>query len=163
MKTYIDSDGVLSDFHGWVTGHNGGVLDESIDIDRFIVDHYKTCYIDAQQLPGRDLWFLLLATDPDWYVLSSVGTLDRFLGVADDLSEEEVIRRYNILIENKYRWFEERGVPRDKVILVGRSADKVKYCQPGDILYDDFNKTLDLWAEAGGLAIKVYNTYKDVI
>lgn len=163
MKTYIDSDGVLSDFHGWVVSHTGGMLDESVDIDRFIVDHYDSCYIDAQQLPGRDLWLLMLATDPDWYVLSSVGTLDRFIEAAPELSIEEVNRRHQVAIDNKYKWFEERGVPRDKVILVGRSADKVKYCKPGDILYDDYNKTLDLWEEAGGLAIKVYNSYKDVV
>ena len=163
MKTYIDSDGVLSDFHGWVASHNNGVLDESIDIDRFIIDHYETCYIDAKQLPGKDLWLLMLATDPDWYVLSSVGSFERWKNAAPELDDFEIMRRALVMIDNKYKWFEERGVPRDKVILVTKSSSKINYCQPGDILYDDYNKTLDQWEEAGGLAIKVYNSYRDTV
>jgi len=162
VKTYIDSDGVLSDFHGWVASHHNGCLEDCSDIDRCIIENYENCYISARELPGKDLWMVLLATDPDWFVLSSVGSLDRFLKSNPELGTQEVNRRYQILRENKYRWFEERGVPRDKVILVDRSRDKVDYCQEGDVLYDDYDKTLDAWLEAGGMPVKVYNKYKDI-
>lgn len=160
MKVYIDSDGVLSDFKSWLDRYLKDPVLDNDKIDKCIVDNYETCYIDAPELPGRDLWIAAIATDPDYFVLSSVGTLERFIKSNPELTQEEVNRRYYILVENKYRWFEERGIPRQKVILVHHASDKALYCKPGDILYDDYDKNIERWEEAGGIGIKICNFAK---
>ena len=161
MKTFIDSDGVLADFIGWVESVRPGSLGDDEAVDRCVVDNYTRAYLDSKPLHEAGLFLEQLAVDPDCYVLTCVGDWHRYKVYYPEKTDEEMVEIFNVLRENKYKWFEEHGVPRDKVVIVEKSSKKLEYCAPGFILVDDWDRTVDAWNDLGGVGIKVYHMHKD--
>jgi len=162
MKTYIDSDGVVADFMGWVKSLCPDVENDCEFVDQFVVNNYERCYLDSKPIHENSLFMDLVANHSDYYILTCVGDYHKYMHYFPEKSEEEMKHIFDVLTENKYKWFESYGVPRDKVIVVKRSSEKLEYCKDGAILYDDFDKTVDAWNELGGVGIKVYNNHRDI-
>lgn len=54
-------------------------------------------------------------------------------------------------LEQKFMW-RDKYFPKLPVISC-RSADKRKFCRPGDVLVDDWHKHSHLWQKAGGIFV----------
>jgi hypothetical protein len=61
-----------------------------------------------------------------------------------------------VVKENKYWWLEQFGFQREDIIIVPQAADKLEYCHPGDVLYDDKRWTIERWNQLGGHGFLVY-------
>lgn len=145
---YVDSDGVLSDFNGWVESIDPSAIGNEQAILRMMVEHAGSCFIDASPLPHTGFLFRELRTNPDWKVLTAVPRRERLEPYCTDRSADEIIE---VLKANKIRWFRLRGIPESKVIIVEGSPEKAKYCKPNDVLYDDHHPNIVRWRANGGI------------
>lgn len=155
--TYIDSDGVLANFDDYLTeylGHPASVEEAR----KVMVEDYKNSFLVSRTLPHSAFYFDMLVNDPNCYVLTALSKAEHLEPCCTDVPVEEVLRTHR---ENKYTWFERRGIPRNKVIIVDHASEKLKYCKPGDVLYDDRKKTIQEWNELGGIGIHIKNKYWD--
>lgn len=153
---YVDSDGVLSDFRGWVRSINPKAFDSKEakkEIYKIMADNCDRCFLDSKVIKNGMLMYLV-ATNPEYYVLTSLSSYKGFKENTD-LSDEEIIKVLRKLKENKFKWFEQQGVPRHKVIIVDSRLDKLSYCCTGDILYDDYEETINRWHNLGGIGVLV--------
>lgn len=143
---YVDSDGVLSDFNGWVESIDPGAIGNEQAILRMMAEHANSCFIDAPPLPHTGFLLKELRDNPEWKVLTALPKKERlepFCGNVDKVLEK--------LKDNKIRWFRSLGIPESKVIIVSGAAEKTRYCEPGDVLYDDHHPNIRKWREAGGI------------
>jgi hypothetical protein len=133
-RLYIDMDGVLTDFNTGYEQIFGRKPQEFEDIDWKKV---RTCENFFLKLPPKsdlkDLWNYVAPYKP--LVLT---------GVPPSIQEEAE--------ENKRSWIAE-WLGSSVEILCCRSCDKHMYCQPGDILVDDWEKYKDRWVAKGGIWI----------
>lgn len=151
---YIDSDGVLSDFDQWLLDMKCENHNNSTEVYKTTIKYYKNAFLDSKPIK-RNNWLRKIMIREDFRILSSLPNKADFKKLFDDdASFKEV---YETLRENKYKWFENIGVPRNKVIIVDTRKDKFKYCKIGDILYDDFPDTVKEWTRLGGHGILVKN------
>jgi 5'(3')-deoxyribonucleotidase len=136
-RLFLDCDGVLADF------------------DRAFLELLGVtprAYEDANG--STTFWRVLQSCEPGFYreLPLMPGAMDLFHGV----------QHYRPLIltgcpeggwaqPQKLAWAAERfpGIP----MVVTMSRDKRAYCQPGDVLVDDWPKYRPLWEEAGGVFI----------
>lgn len=154
-KTYIDSDGVLADFDNWVLDKDPSARDDPEKYRAVMINFKKDCFLKSKTIPHRDFFFEELKQNPNCYVLTALTSRDHFL--KDGFSDKEISIALKFHRENKYKWFEKRGIPREKVIICNDSRDKVAHCNPGDILYDDFESNIKAWNNAGGIGIRIAN------
>ena len=151
---YIDSDGVLSDFDQWLVKVGCKNHNKSDEVYKSVIEHQDSAFIDSKPIKKNN-WIRKKMKDNDFRVLTSLPEEDVFRTYFD--SDEEFQKCYNKLIENKYRWFEKIGIPRDKVIITHNREEKFKYCNKDSILYDDYPDTIKKWRELGGAGILVRN------
>jgi len=156
--TYVDSDGVLADFNGWIKKVNPSALKHHSLIHPTMIEHCDECFLVFETMPGSDFFFEKIKTTEDWKVLSAVPSREKLEPFVKGRTVEEVI---SIFKENKYRWYEKHGVSRDKVIIVEGGLQKLSYCKPGDVLYDDFIKNIKAWEAKGGIGHLVKITAED--
>ena len=151
---YIDSDGVLSDFDQWITDKNYEDK-SSMGVLRTIVAHQDEAFIASKPIKANN-WLRKLMKTSDFRILTALPAGDDFRSLFD--SEEEYEKCLEKLSNNKYQWFENIGVPRDKVIITRTRREKFSYCKSKeDILYDDFPDTVKTWRDYGGTAYLVKN------
>lgn len=133
-QLYVDLDGVLADFDGHFRAlfgrakHDGGPQE---DDDWAKVRASKTFYRDMP--PMRDmkrLWKYIAKHDP--CVLT---------GIPKSMPEQATI--------NKLEWCK-RHVP-EACVITCLSAEKSLYCEPGDILIDDWERYKGKWEAKGGI------------
>ena len=158
MNYYVDSDGVIADFDGWAKRFDPNIKTDrnnpanrknSGRIYKLIVDNFESCFLDCEIIAGSERFIDRLKNDPCWFVLTAVPTFETVAGVTKD--EDKARKVLDVLKENKRRFYENLGVAREKVIIVDNSRDKAKYAK-GNFLYDDYQRMVDMWIEAGGKA-----------
>ena len=158
MKCYVDSDGVIADFDGWVRKFDPNMNTDRNDpanrrnagkIYKLMVENYKSCFLDCGVLSDAGKFLDKLKSDPNWFVLTAVPVFKTVLGVVKN--EDKANEVLDVMKENKLRFYENLGVARDKVIIVDNAQDKIMYAK-GNFLYDDYAKTVSQWIEAGGEA-----------
>ena len=159
-RTYFDSDGVIADFYGWIHDKSGidniNELRKGALIDNVMFDNYESCFLDCNIIKGRESFIDRLIYDDDCYVLTSVPSFIRWKDVFEGrCTEEEIRHRIDVLRNNKIKWYKIFGVPEDKIIICEGTTAKMSWCKPGDILYDDFQSSVDKWNRLGGIGIWV--------
>ena len=139
MKLYLDCDGVLADFDGFVIDKTG-----------------MTSSNFEKQYGARAFW-------KEMYDLKVFENLEP-MGDAEHLVEETKHLNPTILTgipmgdwaqPQKMRWRDKYfpGIP----LICCLSKEKAGYCQPGDVLIDDTPKYRHLWIRAGGTFISHYD------
>lgn len=136
---YIDLDGVLADFDGWLVDFLGIGYTE-LEVQDLIQAKASECFLKSKVIESNK-YLLSLG---EFRILTALPKLS--------LYKDSVFMK---LKRNKLKWCEMLGIPKSKVIMVGRPSEKVLYCEPGDILYDDYEKTVDSWNSASGIGFLV--------
>ncbi len=137
-RLFVDLDGVLADFDAGAMAALG-----------------MSCR-DFEQLHGVPLMWRWLEQTPDFYArLSWTGDgRDLWWGIKLEWRGPRPIILSGLPLGDwaqpqKRAWCAEhlgRGVP----VILCMSADKARYCEPGDILIDDREHAGIAWHEAGG-------------
>jgi hypothetical protein len=139
MQIYVDMDGVLADFDKHYLKTFGKVPMRPGGVDWKAVREHKGFYQSIPQMPDLDmLWDRLYPYKP--IVLT---------GIPSSVAEAEAE-------DNKREWCKRHLTP-DTEIITCRAKDKHTFCQPGDLLIDDYEKHRQLWIDAGGLWITHIN------
>ena len=141
---YIDMDGVLADFEGYVKSREPNVTPESYC--RVVVQDYKEAFLISR--PIKENLYLL---EGEYRLLSSLPKVSKML---EYCSLEDIDIILETLRENKLKFAERLGVRRENVIILNDSSEKKLYAK-GNILYDDFPRNIDEWISAGGIGILV--------
>lgn len=153
---YIDSDGVLSDFDQWLVDKNCKNYNDSIEVYKTTIKFQDEAFLASKPIKENN-WVRNIMKTSDFRILTSLPNKDDFRQLFD--SDEDFEKCFNKLKENKYKWFENIGVSRDKVIIVESRREKFEYCKSrDDILYDDFPDTVKTWKDYGGRAYLVKNS-----
>ena len=162
---YVDSDGTISDFLGWALEKDPKALDSPDStlhwerVSELMVLYYKEVFLVSKPLGFADFFIEEIKNNDDWFVLTALSEPNRLEKYCKNVDVQEVLDTHR---ENKYLWFEKRGIPREKVIICDSSKDKTKYCKDfNDLLYDDNWDNIKAWRAAGGSTIKVGNKYVD--
>lgn len=136
-KLFVDMDGVLADFHGGYQKRFGAIVDKgpNDNVDWGRIHAHGSFFRDLEPLHGADdLWRFVRHFSPT--VLTGIP------------------REVPDAADHKREWLSAHpligpGVP----MIACQSKDKYRYCQPGDILIDDWEKYRHLWESAGGVWI----------
>lgn len=156
-KTYFDSDGVIFDFYGWVKTKNPlANLNKSSDIDHTLFDNYLEGFRDFPVIKGRESLIDRVIIDENSFILTAVPSFKRWKEIfGSKFSDEDIKNRLEVLRDNKIKWYKDFGVPEGKVIICEGTSAKMSWCSPGDVLFDDFEKSVDKWNDLGGLGVLV--------
>lgn len=136
MKLFLDLDGVLADFDGFLERVLGIVSDRNQERPDFwdTLRAYKgRLYFDMEPFPrAKEMFKALREFNPT--ILTGV--------------PKSIPRAY----EDKVEWVKKHIDP--EVAVIGcKSWEKFKYGSPGDILVDDWNKYQTNWEKMGGIFI----------
>lgn len=146
MKVYIDSDGVLADFEGWVRKYDPELLHP---VYKTAIKHILEAFKKSEVIDKGLIEFI--KNNKDAYVLTAVPSIEHIDSYNDTDYSSEALQ--NIFIHNKKSWFESVGIPLEQVIIVTHREDKVKYSNPGTLLIDDYEKNCEEWRKHGGTAV----------
>lgn len=144
---YIDVDGVIADFRGWVNLMKPGfdAWDDDDAVHEVMIDNINSVYLGAARLPAFKYFKDIYDWQEDVTFLTAVGSF----WPNKELKEQA--------INNKLAWLKSVGIEPADVIIVDKAKEKIKYCNPGDVLYDDRPSTIKAWSEAGGIGFIVYD------
>ena len=152
---YLDVDGVIADFEmgiralGWNKSLDLKQDRVPGELERFMAHNYEQIFRTApptnhmrffQQMYKVENWQM---NEPNMKLLTAMGS---------HYKPEHI----EVVKENKLWWLEQFGFKREDTIIVPQAADKLKYCQPGDVLYDDKRWTIERWNQLGGHGFLVY-------
>lgn len=141
-KLYVDLDGVLADFDS----------------------HYSNLFSENSDKSFDNV---------DWSLVHNHGNFFRTLPILEDLKLWKYIEKYNPIIlsgvpkevpnasDQKHDWIDEKiGYNVERITCL--SKEKSLYCNPGDIIIDDWDKYRHLWEEKGGIWV-LHTTADDTI
>ena len=152
---YLDVDGVIADFEmgiralGWTKSLDLKQDRAPGELERFMAHNSEQIFRTApptnhmkffQQMYKIENWQM---NEPNMMLLTAMGS---------HYKPEQI----DTVKENKLWWLEQFGFKREDTIIVPQAADKLKYCQPGDVLYDDKRWTIERWNQLGGHGFLVY-------
>ena len=148
---YLDVDGVIADFEVGVRalGYTGSILGSAGNscgetLEQFMATNYEKIFRTAP--PTNHMQFFIdmyWDNQPNMKILTAMGT---------HYKEEHI----ETVKENKYWWLGQFGFEREDIIIVPQAEDKLQYCQPGDVQYDDKRWTIKRWNQLGGHGFLVY-------
>lgn len=131
-RLYCDMDGVAADFdtaYVKLTGIKPCRVEDNIDWDK---------------VRAHGSFFQSLPVMPDFHKLW--GFIRRY----QPTFLTGIPKQINAADNEKHTWLH-HNVGRDVPIICCPSKDKALYCQPGDVIIDDWEKYRDRWEAAGGI------------
>lgn len=136
---YVDLDGVMADFQGFVK------LQFGMELDRNSFDP-----------PG--MWEAINKHEGFWASLPVMHDAMELWNGLKALGIEPAIltgwsSRANSTCEIQKRWWVADHLGDDVRCIVCRSRDKRDYGKPGDVLIDDWTRYRHLWEEMGGIFV----------
>jgi hypothetical protein len=146
---YLDLDGVLADFNGYIETLSPGCLDSREKTREVILEHYKECFRKSEVLE-KNVKFLepiLRGRCGEFKILTALP------GKSFEMSDEVI----ETLKQNKLYWLKKHfDLDEDKVIIARGIKGKFEHLKEGDILYDDNIDTVKKCLKLGiyGIYIK---------
>ena len=123
---YLDVDGVIADFYVGLQalGWEGELFGEPGKLDKFMAKNYTQIFRTSPPTSNMQFFRAMYYKESDMKILTARGS---------HYKKEHI----NTVIENKHFWLNQFGFRSEDIIVVEQSKDKLPYCQPGDVLYDD--------------------------
>lgn len=139
-QLYLDLDGVIADFDGHYFSQFGIKLDRESEVanpegmfDR--INKHGSFFADLPMLPdGERLFNLACKLHPNPIIIT---------GTPDSVENAE---------KHKTDWVH-RHIHEFVSVICCKSSEKFKFCNPGDVLIDDWHKYRRRWELAGGIFI----------
>jgi hypothetical protein len=161
---YLDVDGVIADFEMGVRalGYTGSILGSAGNscgetLEQFMAKNYKQIFRTAP--PTNHMRFFqrmykeVNSNAPSERIYGRrVDGMEILTAMGSHYKEEHI----ETVKENKYWWLSQFGFERKDIIIVPQAEDKLAYCKPGDVLYDDKRWTIKRWNQLGGHGFLVY-------
>lgn len=128
---FLDLDGVLADFDTGYKKQFGIDASRELDnVDWKLVESTENFYKNLPPMSGfEQLWEIAERHNP--IILT---------GIPDSVAEA---------LDNKRAWVD-KHIGRHVRVIGCKSRDKSLYCEPGDVLLDDWEKYMNLWIAKGG-------------
>jgi len=148
---YLDVDGVIADFYvgclalGW----EGDLFGGHGKLEKFMADNYTQIFRTSP--PTKNMEFFR-----KMYQVENASGFEKNMKILTARGSHYKKEHVNTVIENKHFWLNQFGFKSEDIIVVEQSKDKLPYCQPGDVLYDDKRWTIQKWNELGGMGFLVY-------
>ena len=145
---YLDVDGVIADFYVGLQalGCEGELFVEPGKLEKFMAKNYTQIFRTSPPTSNMQFFRAMYYKENDMKILTARGS---------HYKKEHI----NTVIENKHFWLNQFGFRSEDIIVVEQSKDKLPYCQPGDVLYDDKRWTIKKWNELGGIGFLVYSEH----
>ncbi len=138
---YVDADGVITDFDGYVLAKFGRRVADFNPKGAFWQKlthhdtHVEKFFLNLPKMSDADVLMAFLAeTGLPIRILTACGYTPK------DAKEQKI------------EWFA-KHYPNVECIVVPKSPDKAAYATPTTILIDDRSKSIDPWMAAGGVGI----------
>lgn len=150
FEIFVDSDGVIADFDGYLLTHFGKSMSD---------------------FPKGQAWAAITHRDK---------TVEKFFRSLPKMADADVlvthlrglpVKSVKVLTacgytpkdakEQKIEWYAEQ-YPGLECIVVSKSPDKAEYAHPYSILIDDRSKSIDPWVAKGGIGI-LHTSAEDTI
>lgn len=147
---YIDSDGVIADFHGAAAKLGAGCLNN--DSYRFwsIIEQQKEFFLHLEELPN--------AVNSVWTLLDNYG----FLGVEILTALPRITGNLVTAQRDKTEWFKAR-FPILQVNCVPKWDQKEHFVKkPWDVLIDDSERNVQAWERKGGIGV-LHTSWEDTM
>ena len=160
---YLDVDGVIADFAvgvralGWNKGFDLQAERAPGELERFMAHNYEQIFRTAP--PTNNMRFFqqmyedVNSNAPSEYYC---GRRTQGMMILTAMGSHYKKEHIDVVKENKYWWLGQFGFEREDIIIVPQAADKLPYCKPGDVLYDDKRWTIERWNKLGGHGFLVY-------
>jgi len=145
---YLDVDGVIADFYVGLQalGWEGELFVEPGKLEKFMAKNYTQIFRTSPPTSNMQFFRAMYYKESDMKILTARGS---------HYKKEHI----NTVIENKHFWLNQFGFRSEDIIVVEQSKDKLPFCQPGDVLYDDKRWTIKKWNELGGIGFLVYSEH----
>lgn len=151
FEIFVDSDGVIADFDGYVRAKFGKRVSDFQPKGTFwqALTHHDThvekFFRNLPKMSDADalMTFLLAGSFKSVKILTACGYTPK------DAKEQKV------------EWYAEH-YPGVECIVVSKSPDKAEYAHPYSILIDDREKSIDPWRAKGGIGI-LHTSAEDTI
>lgn len=150
MTIFIDMDGVITDFRGWITTYLPDLTEDdwryTAEPWDVMTENIDVCYLEQEPLHLLEHFNYLYNNLPNVKFLSAIPK--------SWFDDEE--KKY-ISTTNKLKWLALHidNFKEEDAIFTRGAAGKVQYCNPGDVLYDDRKDTCETWCHRGGIGICV--------
>ena len=131
---YLDVDGVIADFYVGLQalGWEGELFGEPGKLEKFMAKNYTQIFRTSPPTSNMQFFRAMYYKENDMKILTARGS---------HYKKEHI----NTVIENKHFWLNQFGFRSEDIIVVEQSKDKLPYCQPGDVLYDEKRLTIKKW------------------
>lgn len=146
---YVDMDGVIADFEGWIKTFIPDITEEDWKNTRkpwvVLEENYMTAYRDLQPLD-------LISHFNNLY--NNVENVVFLTALPSGWYETE---KWEIGCHNKRAWLADHidNFRFNDVIFTKTAREKIDYVKPRHVLYDDREDTLKHWRDNGGIGIHV--------
>ena len=158
--TYIDLDGVLADFRGWILSLDKGAYEIAEKHPMYILElmifNHKRCFLDCDVIMKN------------MHILDEIEGPKRILTVIPvkailrhfyNAPKEENGYQWNInkcfdiirkLKRNKIAWCKEHlGISEENILFCNTRTEKLIYAVNNAVLYDDCEETVQKWEHEG--------------
>ena len=142
---YLDVDGVIADFYVGLQalGWEGALFGDRGKLEKFLASNYEQVFRTSPPTKNMKFFRDMYSKNKDMKILTARGR---------HYAKEHI----STVVDNKHFWLNQFGFKSKDIIIVEQAKDKLPYCQPGDVLYDDKRWTIQIWNELGGMGFLVY-------
>lgn len=163
MTVFFDIDGTLGNFERWALSKDRAAFKpdkfkNAFRLTSLLLQNYKEAFLKSETIPSG---IVLLRKHylEDVKFLTALPYKEPFLeyypylesSYKENGRQKDIDYIFSVFAKNKVEWCKNvLGADENQVIIVDTHEDKLRFCNKGDILYDDNPHTIEAWNAKGG-------------